>query len=965
MAFTRLCCLAFGILIPHLMLSDALIRISDYWRYAKGSEIGLNDQQPPWYSPDFNDLSWNQARGGFVGGGTTLQQATRFSDFGSNYHSVFFRTSFEVSKPEDVHDLVLRLQFKHGIILWLNGHPILISGFGDTPASDVDPLDRSLWRLNLVFEELLLNHAIPFLRKGSNTLAAQVHASLEQTTLSFVAELSANFTRQPMVHHASSQEALISWKTPTLSSGRIHYGLVEEDLNHSIEFEADTIEPEVMLESLKPGCSYFYQVELDTFKGSVLSDLFSFKTPDNEARSVRFSILGDSGRGSLVQYRVAEQIRRTKSDLVFHTGDTVYPSLIPELVDLRYYSIYGPHMSSVPYYVATGNHDLDKGRTIPTSLYHRPTNDTSLIEHAREFTFDESYYTVRHGPAEFFVIFAPFFYQYVLTRDNPQYAWLEKSLSESTSPWKFIITHHPIRTSSLHRFDDYNRNLIHDTQELGDLLLPLAKEHGVQMIFSGHDHVYERFQPVSGAVSITTAGGGGTLYPLREHDSLSSRFLIQHHFVNVAIEGNTCRLEALDDTGNVIDAFSMHHHPPQISSYRSTWHSPEVEVEPANDGDGNLMGQQFDFTGTPLVANLGEYSHAGNVIIHNDADHLYLGFESVALPDDGALMFFLGAEPDQIIDEQTELVFLQGLEFEAWTPQLIGVLGDEYADATLGAFDRSAIGKPGPQGLFHAGESLEPVTGVRIQQYNMSPQTLNLSLSNTHLTEQNADFIEVAIPLKSIPDLTVNDSFRLGVISGRQPISEQETPWSFDRSLIGGRLPEVDQDVVFFQGVSVQLALGPDSDGDGLSDPEEVILQTNKNEPDTDGDGLPDAWEVLHGLSPLIAISTDGNQGDPDQDGQSNLDEWLTKTNPQDLDSRFVLQATYVEPEVIQLKWQSMPNVVYELKSSHSPQGPYQTIEPGIQFETNENISHTFKHHLIVSSDETRFFRLVAQEKVD
>src|SRR6056300_585115 len=103
MAFTRLCCLAFGILIPHLMLSDALIRISDYWRYAKGSEIGLNDQQPPWYSPDFNDLSWNQARGGFVGGGNTLQQATRFSDFGSNYHSVFFRTSFEVSKPEDVH----------------------------------------------------------------------------------------------------------------------------------------------------------------------------------------------------------------------------------------------------------------------------------------------------------------------------------------------------------------------------------------------------------------------------------------------------------------------------------------------------------------------------------------------------------------------------------------------------------------------------------------------------------------------------------------------------------------------------------------------------------------------------------------------------------------------------------------------------------------------------------------------
>jgi hypothetical protein len=962
---TRLCCLTFVLLIPHVMLSDVLIQISDEWRYAKGSEIGLNDQQSPWYAPDFNDLSWNQARGGFVGGSTSLQQATRFGDFGLNYHSVFFRTKFEVSEPADVHNLVLRLQFKHGIILWLNGHPILISGFGETLPNDVDPLDHSLPRSDLVFEELLLNGAIPYLRKGTNTLAAQIHSSIGQNAFSFVAELSANFTRQPMVHHVISQEALISWKTPTPARVRVHYGLVKENLNHSVEFGGETVEPEVMLETLKPGCIYYYQVALETPKGLVVSSLSSFKTPDDESRSVRFSVLGDSGRGTQVQYRVAEQMRQTNPDLVFHTGDTVYPSLIPELVDLRYYSIYGPHMASTPYYVATGNHDLDRGRTIPSTLYHRPKNDTSQDEHAAEFTFDESYYTVRHGPAEFFVLFAPFFYQYVLTQDNPQYLWLEKALSESTSPWKFIFAHHPIRTSSLHRYDDYNRNSIRDTEELGNVLLPLAKEHGVQMIFSGHDHVYERFQPVSGAVSVITAGGGGSLYPLREHDSLSSKFLSQYHFVNVEIEGDTCQLDALDDKGNSIDTFTIHRHPIQNSSYKSTWHSPVVETGPANDGDGNVMGQQFDFIGVPLVANLGDYSHAGNVIIHNDADHLYLGFQSLALPDDGALMFFLGVESEQGFGEPMDLAFLRGLEFDAWTPQLVGVLGDEFADATQIAFDRSANGNPGPQGIFHLRESLEPVIGVRIQQYNLSPQSLDPSLLGTHLTEQNADFIEVAIPLESIPGLTLSDSLKLSVVSGRQPNSGQENPWSFDRSLIGGQQAEGNQGALNMNGVRVQLSLGLDSDGDGLSDPEEALFQTNKDDVDTDDDGLPDAWEILYELSPIRAVSKDGNEGDPDQDGQSNLDEWLAKTNPQDPKSKLVLEAAYVEPGVLQLKWQSMPNVTYGIQSSPAPQGPYKPITPSIQFENTHNISQIFKHYLSVSDEETLFFQLIVQEKKD
>jgi len=93
----------------------------------------------------------------------------------------------------------------------------------------------------------------------------------------------------------------------------------------------------------------------------------------------------------------------------------------------------------------------------------------------------------------------------------------------------------------------------------------------------------------------------------------------------------------------------------------------------------------------------------------------------------------------------------------------------------------------------------------------------------------------------------------------------------------GDGIPNIYENLYPFLDANNPSDAALDQDGDGLSNLNEFLNNTNPGVADTDGDGMSDGFEVAHGLNPNnIADATT----DQDNDGLSNLKEFQYGTNP-------------------------------------------------------------------------------------
>ena len=948
--------LCFVLLLAPSTLGESLIANYSVWRYLEGIKEA-SDPPDAWRMLNFDDSSWKQGRSGFSIGFGNYDAPTRLWGMPRVYPSLFLRKIFTLEETEWIKSLVIRADYDDGFVAYLNGTEVARRGLNGEPNQPV-PFNAPAVVHSRGNPELIdLEPYRVLLEPGENILTIQAHnSSVASSWFAIHIELLANVVRGPLISATTSTSTKIAWRTLHPTTSVIEYGHTAA-LGQRLTNETLTTDHVLQLTDLKPGTEYHYKVggEANGIPRYSQRAMFQTLKPNGP---VKLMVLGDTGRGNLIQHKIASLLRKQQPDAVLHAGDVVYPDFTTKYEEFRHFSVYKEHMKSTPYFTTIGNHDLYQGDTAYIKAFHLPTNNLPIIglkdppENYR-FSGTEHFYSFDVGDAHVSVLYNPWFAHHDITKDTNQLHWLTNDLSNTTKPWKLLLMHFPVASSSGHGWSSYNGNNLPDSVDFGNVIHPIAAKYNVDLMLAGHSHAFEKFNPVAGCISVVSGAGGASTYSMYRYYPGSSQFWSRNNTARILIDGEQLILEAFDPDGKVFDWLVVNRAMPEKELWQAAWHSPIIESQPANDSLGNLLDQTFDLIGEPIPAINGSSANLSQVRVNNDHTHLYIGFEQAMIRANQNIFLFIDsprqngvANLDGLGNGQVErtdssegvdgLDFLQNLSFTNFKPSLAAILGDELADSQSRHFTRpdltikikegvepneivQLIPFPLGQGLFHLDQGFSNVDGARFQQFNRSPQQFSQP------EETDAGFIEIAIPYTSLGGVQPGDEITIGAVVGTGGINTQYQYRQLDSTYLGKNLT-LDQNVFYrLEGLKVRLSIDPDPDNDGLTTERERQIGTNPAKHDTDGDWLPDGWEIARGLNPVKHGGTAALALDPDEDGMSSADELVVGTNPNDNQSVFTLKVKTSE-DGIHLRWPAIPKAVYQIVTADSVFGPYQSV---------------------------------------
>ena len=258
-------------------------------------------------------------------------------------------------------------------------------------------------------------------------------------------------------------------------------------------------------------------------------------TVPNRSESLKFAVIGDFGNGEPSEYDIAAQMAAVRAhfpfEIVITTGDNILgrqddPSDFVQKFERPFGSLL---QSGVRFYASLGNHDK------MTNNAYAPWNMQG-----------QRYYTYAMRNVRFFVLDTNLF-------DRPQLAWIEQALRTSQDAWKICYFHHPL----------YSDAQAHGPAlDLRVMLEPLFVKYGVDVVFSGHDHVYERFKPQKDIVYFV-AGAGGQLRKsdLRPTAATAAAFDQDRSFVLAEVSGDELFFETLSRVGAMVDSGTIRRRP--------------------------------------------------------------------------------------------------------------------------------------------------------------------------------------------------------------------------------------------------------------------------------------------------------------------------------------------------------------------------------------------------------------------
>ncbi len=326
-------------------------------------------------------------------------------------------------------------------------------------------------------------------------------------------------TRGPIIENPDALPTTMSvqWWTNVSGNSTVEYGLtpslgqsVTVPTAGSCEIGSAGTCHVVSLTSLQPGTRYYYRLLTNGVEVQAVTYFTTMKAP-TDTTPISFTVIGDWGQGSSALNDLGTLHNTADPPLILTVGDNAYQNGTQSDWDNNALPAYRNVMRRAAFVPVLGNHDLNSvgasnwASSVEIRMFRLPRNGGAGNQE-RWFSFD-------HGDAHFVA----------LDSNDPnnaaQRAWLENDLATTTRRWKFVFFHHPPYScaSGLFSFGSY--------EDIRANWSPLFEEYGVDVVFDGHDHIWERSSYMDeysdtfgapgpdgkGTYYIMTGGGGATL----------------------------------------------------------------------------------------------------------------------------------------------------------------------------------------------------------------------------------------------------------------------------------------------------------------------------------------------------------------------------------------------------------------------------------------------------------------------
>lgn len=348
--------------------------------------------------------------------------------------------------------------------------------------------------------------------------------------------LAIELLRGPAIGRPDDVSVSVSWTTDTASSSRVDSACGDGPWS-SVRDAAALTRHTLLLHGLLPAASCRYRVFSDDVP---LGEESTFRAPRAPADGrFQFAVIGDTAGGA-TPAAIAARLAAAEPDFAIHTGDVVYPVGAESAYDQEFFRPFAAWLQRGPVLPTLGNHDAktDRGAALLANFV-LPKNDA---------TGDSRFYAFRQGIVLFVCLDVE---TSAFGAGSPQYEWLVRTLASTDAAWKIVTFHEP-------PFSSDHSNLIARL-----VLSPVLERYGVDVVFNGHAHLYERTYPIrmyaqSGpGILYLTEGGGGAVLSTVERIPESAFVEARFSYVLADVDGGRLSLEAHGLDGTVFDSVTL------------------------------------------------------------------------------------------------------------------------------------------------------------------------------------------------------------------------------------------------------------------------------------------------------------------------------------------------------------------------------------------------------------------------